>query len=300
MAIARDNLARQQETLQIAQWRAEAGLVTSLDVEQARTSTEQTSAQIPALDSLIAQSRSSLAVLMGVTPEALQSSLRPETRVPSAPDDLALAFPAETLRQRPDVHRAEAGVSAAASQVSQADAARYPSFNLPGTLGLSALTLNGLGGSGALLASILGSVSLPIFDGGARDAQVRVQQAAYDQARIAYEGVVLAALKEVEDALVSLRTSRDRLATLRRAADAATNASLLARHRYESGLIDFQTVLQTQVTLLQVQDSVADAQAAVGLAHVRLYKALGGGWEPAAPRPQASRPPNASPGEAHS
>jgi outer membrane protein TolC len=101
-----------------------------------------------------------------------------------------------------------------------------------------------------------------------------------DQARIGYESVVLGALKEVEDALVSLRTSRERLATLRRAAAAAQNATLLARYRYSSGLIDFQSVLQTQVTLLQVQDSVANMQAAVGVAHIQLYKALGGGWQP--------------------
>ena len=184
------------------------------------------------------------------------------------------------MRQRPDIRQAEYNVSAAASQVTQADAARYPTFRLAGTLGLSALTLSGLGGSAALATALLGSVSVPVFDGGALAAQVRGQEAALDQARIGYESVVLNALKEVEDALVSLRTSRERLATLRRAAEAARNASLLARYRYNSGLIDFQSVLQTQVTLLQVQDSVANVQAALGVAHVQLYKALGGGWQP--------------------
>jgi outer membrane protein, multidrug efflux system len=121
---------------------------------------------------------------------------------------------------------------------------------------------------------------VPIYAGGALTAQVRAQEAALDQARIAYETVVLSALKEVEDALVSLSTSRERLATLRLAAEAARNASLLARYRYNSGLIDFQSVLQTQVTLLSVEDSVANAQAALGIAHVQLYKALGGGWQP--------------------
>jgi NodT family efflux transporter outer membrane factor (OMF) lipoprotein len=280
LAIARDNLASQEETQQIAEWRAQAGLTNSLDVEQARTSTEQTRAQIPALEASCAQSRSSIAVLVGITPEAMQASLTPSTIVPAASEDLAFAFPAETLRQRPDIRQAEYNVSAAASQVTQADAARYPTFRLTGTLGLSALTLSGLGGSAALATALLGSVSVPVFDGGALAAQVRVQEAALDQARIGYESVVLSALKEVEDALVSLRTSRERLATLRRAATAAQNASLLARYRYNSGLIDFQSVLQTQVTLLQVQDSVANAQAAVGVAHVQLYKALGGGWQP--------------------
>jgi multidrug efflux system outer membrane protein len=280
LAIARDNLASQEETLQIAEWRTQAGLTTSLDVEQARTSTELTRAQIPALRASIAQTRSSLAILTGVTPEAMQSSLRISTAVPTAEDDLALAFPAETLRQRPDVRKAEEQVSAAAARVTQADAARYPSFRLNGTLGLSALTLGGLTGSGALVSALLGAVSVPIYAGGALTAQVRAQEAALDQARIAYETVVLSALKEVEDALVSLSTSRERLATLRLAAEAARNASLLARYRYNSGLIDFQSVLQTQVTLLSVEDSVANAQAALGIAHVQLYKALGGGWQP--------------------
>ena len=280
LAIARENLASQEETLRIAEWRAQAGLTTSLDIAQARTSAELTRAQIPALESSIAQSRSRLAVLTGATPEAMQSSLHLPAVIPTAMDNLAYAFPAETLRQRPDVQQAEYNVFAAASQVTQADAARYPTFNLNGTLGLSALTLSGLGGSTALATLLLGSISLPLFDGGARVAQVHAKEAALEQARIAYEAVLLSALKDVEDALVSLRTSRERLATLRRATDAAQLASMLARRRYTSGLIDFQSVLQTQVTLLQVQDNVAGTQADVGVAYVRLYKALGGGWQP--------------------
>ena len=293
LAIARDNLASQEETLQIAQWRAQAGLTTSLDVEQARTSTEVTRAQIPVLGASIVQSRSSLAVLTGVAPEALQSSLRVPTVVPTADDELALAFPAETLRQRPDVRRAEDQVRAAASRVTQADAARYPTFRLGGTLGLSALTLGGLGGGDALVRILLGSLSVPVYAGGALTAQVRAQEAALVQARVAYEAVVLGALKEVEDALAALSTSRERLAALQRAAEAARNASLLARFRYNSGLIDFQSVLQTQVTQLSVEDSVAAAQGEIGAAYVHLYKALGGGWQPesaaaVAPNPDSS------------
>jgi NodT family efflux transporter outer membrane factor (OMF) lipoprotein len=291
LAIARDNLATQEETLQITQWQAQAGLTTLLDVEQARSSAEITRARIPALNTILAQHRSSLAVLTGATPEAMQSSLRVPTAVPTAGDALALAFPTETLRQRPDVREAEQKVRAAAARVTQADAARYPTFKLSGTLGLSSFTLGGLAGGGALAGLLLGSVSVPVYTGGALTAQVRAQEAALDQARIAYEAVVLAALKEVEDALVSMSTSRERLATLRRASDAARNASLLARYRYTSGLIDFQSVLQTQVTLLSVEDSVATAQAEIGVAHVHLYRALGGGWKP---EPAEASPPDAA------
>jgi outer membrane protein TolC len=176
------------------------------------------------------------------------------------------------------VRAAELQVNAAAARVSVADAARYPSFQLSGSVGLSALTLGGLSGGAALASALLGSVSMPIFDGGAASAQVRAQQAALDQARVAWQAAVLTALKDVEDALVALRGDRERLLRLRNAAEAAGNAALLAQQRYNSGLIDFQTVLETQRTLLSTQDSVASTTADLGADHVRLYKALGGGW----------------------
>lgn len=281
--------------MQIAQWRAQARLTTSLDVEQARSSTEVARAQLPALGASIAQSRSSLALLTGETPEALQASMRIPTVVPTADDPLVLAFPAETLRQRPDVRRAEEQLRAAASRVTQAGAARCPTLRLGGTLGLSALSLGGLAEGDALVRILLGSVAVPVHSGGALSAQVRAEHAALVQARVSYEAVVLGALKDVEDALVSLSTSRARLAALQRAAEAARNASLLARFRYNSGLIDFQSVLQTQITLLSVEDGVASSQGAIGTAYVRLYKALGRGWQaesPAAvaPNSQGSAP----------
>jgi len=163
--------------------------------------------------------------------------------------------------------------------VSQADAARYPGFRLGGTLGLSALTLGGLNSGAAVFDSLLAGVAVPLFDGGAARAQVRAQEASLEQARAGYETVVLAALQEVEDALVALGKDRERLARLREAADAAANAALLAQQRYASGLIDFQVVLDTQRTLYATQESVAITGANVGADHVRLYKALGGGWE---------------------
>lgn len=280
LAIAQSNLASQGETLQITQWRLQAGLTTSLVAEQARAASEQTAAQIPALEASLAQSRHSLAVLTGQAPAALDAQLAASAAVPQAPDELALAIPAETLRQRADVRAAEQRIRAALSRVSQADAARYPDFGISGSVGLRALTLGALGGGSALAASLLGSVSVPLLDGGANRAQVRAQEASLEQARIAYQAAVLAALKDVEDALVSLRGNRERLVRLTSAADAAGNAALLAQQRYRSGLIDFQAVLETQRTLLSTQDGVATTVASVSADHVRLYKALGGGWQP--------------------
>ena len=101
-----------------------------------------------------------------------------------------------------------------------------------------------------------------------------------DRSLASLQGTALTALKEVEDALLALRGDRERLARQQAAAEAAANAELLARQRYQSGLIDFRTVLDTQRSLLSSQDSVASTQATLSADHVRLYKALGGGWTP--------------------
>jgi outer membrane protein, multidrug efflux system len=283
LAIARTNLDTQSETLQITRWRAQAGLASALDVEQAVSAMEQTRAQVPALQTSVTQALNALAVLTGQAPGQWGDALAASALVPSAPRGLALAFPADTLRQRPDVVAAERRVAAALARVAVADAARYPSFRLSGSLGLSALTLGSLTNSAALVRSLLASVSAPLFDGGATQAQVRAQQAAMAQTLASYESTILTALQDVEDALVAIQGDTERLERLQTAADAAAQAEVLARQRYTSGLIDFSTVLTTQRTLLSVQDSVASAQASLSASHVRLYKALGGGWKPDTP-----------------
>ncbi len=284
LAIARSNLAAQMQTLQIARWRAQAGLASSLDVEQAVAASEQTSAQIPSLTTSLAQDLSSIAVLTGQPQAALQSSLTADGAavgvVPQAAANLAVAFPAQTLRQRPDVNAAEYRVSAALARVAQAEAARYPSFQISGSLGLRALTLGTLTNGASVAQALLAGVSAPLFDGGAARAQVRAQEAALEQARMAYQATVLKALKDVEDTLVALQGDTERLARLQAAASAAANADLLARQRYASGLIDFRTVLDTQRTLLATQDGVETTRASLSADLVRLYKALGGGWAP--------------------
>jgi NodT family efflux transporter outer membrane factor (OMF) lipoprotein len=292
LGIAQANLASQQETLQLTDWRFQAGLVTTLEAEQARASAEQTAAQIPTLQTTIVQSSHALSVLTGQAPMALATSLAPIAPLPQVSGDWAMAFPAETLRQRPDVRAAEFQVSAAAAQVSQADAARLPNFKLGGNLGLSALTLGALTDGASLAAGVLASLSMPVFDAGASQAQLRAQEAAMVQASMTYQATVLTALSEVEDALVALQGDRVRLLRLQAAYQSADIAALLARQRYGSGLVDFQTVLETQRTRLSSQDSVAIARASVSADHVRLVKALGGGWLPENLDANLTRMPN--------
>jgi outer membrane protein, multidrug efflux system len=277
VAVARENLASQEETLQISRWRQQAGLATSVEVEQAVTAVEQTRAQVPTLRAAAASASHALAVLAGEAPAALARRLSVAAAVPQPAADLAVAIPAAALRHRPDLLAAEQQLRAAAEQVAQADAQRLPAVSIAASLAWSGTSLGGLG-SIAAARSLLASVQQPLLDGGLRRARLAGRQAQFDAAQAAYRASVLKALQEVEDALAALGAARERTGTLQRALEAARNAALLATQRHASGLIDFQVVLETQRTLLSVQDSLVAAQGELAADHVRLYKALGGGW----------------------
>lgn len=280
LGIARRNLASQAETLQLTEWRSQAGLVGSLDVEQARANLEQTRAQLPRLEISLAEAHNRLLILSGQQPGAPSSNLARPGAIPVPPYNVAVGIPADALRRRPDVRAAERTLAAHTARLGQAQAARFPGVGLSGSIGLEALTLGALG-SGPLTRSLVASLSATIFDGGRLAQQVKLQDAVREQAMFAYQATVLTALADVENALVAFSRSRARETALGAAADAARNAALLARQRYSSGLIDFQTVLDTERTVLAIEDSLASAQADSTAAVVGLYKALGGGWLPA-------------------
>lgn len=280
LAIARDNLASQTETLELAGWRAEAGLTSSLDVEQARANSEQTRAQIPSLESSLAQAEHRLTVLLGLAPGALHAKLATPAPIPVAPDNVAIGIPADILRQRPDVRVAERRLAAETARIGEATAALYPGFQLSGSIGWEALSFGALGGGDSLTRSLLGNIAATLFDGGRIRSHIEIQNAIQEQALVSYEKTVLGALEEVENALVSYANSRRREQALREAAEAAHNAVLMAHHRYATGITDFQKVLDTERTLLTVQDNLKTTQAESTSALIRLYKALGGGWQP--------------------
>lgn len=277
LEIARRNDASQSETLEITQWREQAGLVGSVDVEQARANRDQTRAQIPTLEANIVQTQHTLELLAGETPGKLTAELAATAGIPSPPDEIAIGIPADALRQRPDVRAAEDRVLAETARVAKERAARYPTFKLTGSLGIQALTGALTGGTSAL-SSLASSFSQTLFDGGRTRQNIEIQSAVQQQAIVKYESTVLTALKDVENALVSFSKSRERLASLTTAVQAARNAATLAQNRYAAGLVDFQTVLDTERTALNVEDSLASTQADRTTAVIQLYQALGGGW----------------------
>lgn len=278
--IARRNLAAQSETLQLTDWRTQAGLGSSLELEQARTNRAQTDAQIPSLETTRDGYANALAVLVGVAPGQLQAQLGNGTELPRLPEIVDAGVPADVLRQRPDLRAAERQLAAATARIGAAQAQRYPSIVLSGSLGLEALSFGALGGAEALTRSLAASVGATVFDGGRLRAQVDLQRANRDEALETYRKSVLVALQDVEDALVSVSNGRRRVDALASAAESARNAALLARHQYEAGIVDFQTVLDTERTRLSVEDSHATARADLVAARVQLMKALGGGWLP--------------------
>jgi len=278
LGIARTNLNAQSETLQITDWRVQAGLATSLALEQARANRAQTAAQIPALETTLAGYANALAVLTGQEPGVLTSVLASERPMPDIPAQVATGIPADLLRQRPDLRAAERTLAAATARIGAAQAQRYPGITLSGSLGVEALSFGALGGAESLTRSLAASIAATLFDGGRLVAQVDLQKANRDEALENYRQAVLVALQEVENALVSVRNGERRVASLSVAAESARNAALLARHQFDAGVADYETVLETERTRLSAEDSHAAARADLATARIQLIKALGGGW----------------------
>jgi NodT family efflux transporter outer membrane factor (OMF) lipoprotein len=280
LSITESNLTTRSETYDITRWRHEAGLTTQLDEEQAKTSLEQVRAQIPTVRTSLEQAKYRLAVLLGQPPGALKELLKAPRAVPVTPADVAVGVPAEALRHRPDVRNAERRLAAQTAQIGVAEAARYPSFSLLGSIGLESLEFANLYSGGARFAQGVAKAAWTLFDGGAIRQNIKAQTALQEEALSHYEATVLTALQDVENALVAYANEQGRRDSLAVAMKAAQSAFELARFQYSSGLVGFQTVLDTQQSLLLVQDQLAVSEAKVTSNLISLYKALGGGWTP--------------------
>ena len=278
LAVVRRSLDSREETARLTRWRQEAGVGDILDTRQAESALEQARASIPALQQTASETRNQLAVLSGRAPGSLDVLLGSTERVPAAPAALAIGIPAETLRQRPDVRAAGHAVEAASKRSEAARRERLPSLNLSGSLGVEAGELGRLASPSATIAGIAGSLTAPIFSAGRISANIRIQDETARQALTTYESTVLDALAEVENALEAIRRQTERRASLELAAAAAREAHTLARQRYEAGSVDFLQVLDAERTLLSAEQSLVTTDADLSSAHVRLYKALGGGW----------------------
>ena len=279
LSVAEANLDAQNKTYDITRWRRQAGLTTQLDVEQAKSSLEQTRAQIPGLQIGLEQTKNRLAVLIGQPPGSLRDALAERKAIPVTPLEVAVGVPAEILRRRPDVRRAERQLAAQTAQVGVATADLYPKFSLLGSIGLESLSLGDLFLWENRTYGIGPTVAWSLFDAGAIRSNIEVQSALQEQALIRYETAVLVALEEVENALVAYAKEQRRRQSLTEATEAARRAVELVEKQYLSGLIGFGNVLIAQRSLLSLEDQLAVSEGGVMSNLIALYKSLGGGWE---------------------
>lgn len=285
IAIAESSARSQTDTLELVRLRRDGGLGDELEVAQAEYNLADTRARIPVLQTSLASARNRLAVLLGVGAGSLDAELAAPAPVPSAPASVAVGMPAELLRRRPDVARAEQQLVAATAAVGVATADLYPKLTLSGSIGLSSLDLASLGSSASRVFAIGPSLTWNVFDAGRIRHRIEAQSALQEQALATYEGAVLTAYEEAENALVAYVREQVRRDSLGEAVAAARLADDLARTQYQHGLVDFQRVLETERAALVFQESLAISSAAVTTDLIALYKALGGGWAPATPAP---------------
>ena len=281
LRIARDNLAAQDDTLEIVGWREKAGLVGALDYEQARQLRAQTAATIPTLENDYLTAVNRISVLLGETPGSVTALIDPPASIPLAPG-VSNPIPADVIQRRPDVAASERSLAAESARIGVQEAQLYPALRLSGTFNGSSTSIGDVISSG--IGNLIGAISAPIFQGGQIRAAIKGQRAATDAALAEYQSTVLVAIEEVENAVKGREVAERRERDLAESYQASNSALTYAQTQYRSGLIDFQALLDAQRSTLSSQDSAASARADRANATIQLYKALGGGWQ-SAPTP---------------
>jgi NodT family efflux transporter outer membrane factor (OMF) lipoprotein len=278
LAVAEENRAAQRRVLDLVKDSFEAGEVSRLDMEQAQTNVETTESQIPLLEMSLAQARHRLAVLVGLPPASLDGQLGKVRGIPMGPRSIAVGVPAEVMRRRADVRRAERQLAAQWARVGAAKAELYPSLQLAGTVGLESIGMGTFLKGSSVIFGVGPSVRWNIFSGGRVRQMIKVETARQEQALIGYEAAILDALRDVEDAIVAYGKEMVRRESLARAEQSARRTVELAESQYRGGESGFLPVLDAQRSLFQAQDELVRSEAEVTTNLIRLYKALGGGW----------------------
>ncbi len=279
IATARDNLEAQRHTAEITRKRHEAGFANALDVANAHAQEATTRSRIPVLESAAQAAIFSLGILLGKEPAALSRELAVTAPIPVTPPEVPAGLPSELLRRRPDIRRAERRLHAATARIGVATADLFPRFSLSGSFGLSGNTTGALTDWASRFWAFGPTVRWPVFDAGRIRANIEVQNALREESLAAYHQTVLAALRDVETALVDYTKEQEHRKSLSEAVAYNRKAVDLARTLYVAGRTDFLNVLEAQRSLYLSQDALVQSTRDVASGLIALYKALGGGWE---------------------
>lgn len=283
LRIAEGNVEIQARTLELAEGRFETGLSPELDVSQARTTLSSTRAEIPPLRAGMESSMYRLATLLGRNPGDLHGRLEVPAAIPAAPGEITVGLPADVIRQRPDIRRAERELAAQTARIGVATTELYPQFSLVGSLDLQSRKVGDLPEGDSLAWSIGPSFRWNLWDRDRVRSAIEVQDARAERLLHAYEETVLRALEEVETTLVVHAEETLRRNELGAAVEEALRSVEWVEVLYEEGLVDYQNVLDAQRTLFGLQDVLAQSEGRITTNLVGLYRALGGGWQESEP-----------------
>jgi NodT family efflux transporter outer membrane factor (OMF) lipoprotein len=279
LAIAESNRGIQEKTLQLAESRHAAGLVSELDVAQARENLYRTTATIPPLQVDLTSAKNRLCVLRGLVPGSLDVVLDVDRAIPNPSGNVAVGFPTELLRRRPDVRRAENTIVAENARIGVETAELYPQFTLAGDVAVRSTDLVDLFTYQSLEFNAGPGFRWNILNFGRIRNRIAAQTQRRQQSILKYQNTVLDAYSEAETSLAAFAETQRRRDALVEAVAAAKRSVILSGSQYRRGLINFQTVLDSQRQLLENEDQLAITAGNVSASYIALYKALGGGWE---------------------
>ena len=283
LQIAHQNAALQKRSLEITERLFKHGNDSELDVQQAKAQYLATLSTIPQLEGSLRQTQNALGVVLARPPGPLSEMADGKNTIPQAELGVIVDLPADLLRRRPDVRAVEMQLAAQSALIGVSVADLYPSIALLGSLGLSATSLSG---SPRTLAWGVGpSLVWNVFDHGRLTGEVLVQDARFQQLYEQYQGAVLQAAREVDDAAVGFAKNREQVPILEEAVKAAKRSLAIASIQYREGLANFERVLDSQRTLFSQQERLVSNRGNVAQSLVALYKAMGGGWQAGRGRP---------------
>ena len=277
IAIAEQNLAASQKLLDILNRRLAQGVSSKLDVVQQENLVATQRAVIPSLQLQLTQNRNALAVLLGKMPESMPE-LQSHFDAIALPD-IPVGVPSELLQRRPDIQSAEANLISAHADINAARAAFFPSLSLTAGANVASNNLNTLFNPAGQLITIGGTLLQPIFEGGALQGQLDLNEARADERTQNYQKAILNAFADVENTLAAVHRTTEIETTQAEAEKHARTAFELTQQQFDNGIIDISTVLNTQRSLFAASDTYMQSKLARLQALVGVYKALGGGWQ---------------------
>ncbi len=275
--VAEENVEIMRNSMKIAQGRLDAGLVSKIDVTQARTNLETTRSIIPQLRGRLAAAKNRLATLTGGYPASVEGLLAGHRSIPVPRRGFSAGLPTDLIRARPDVRAAERNLAAATARIGVAEADLYPRFTLFGNFALTSLSASNFLDASSTVYSFGPSIRWQIFTAGRIRNNIRIEESRTEEALAAYERSILGAVEEVETGMAAVANEWDRLAALRRASAASQESVDLVGTNYKDGLVDFQRVLDSERVKFQNENQAVISRGQLSRNYILLYKALGGG-----------------------